>query len=66
MTDRDVAFAEIFHDIGGKNVVHKSGILETSENAVVIYNYSAGLLTAVLKCKQTVICGADNITLFAE
>ena len=53
MTDSGCSAAERFKYILCKNITDKSEVFMITENAVVIQNYSAGLLTSVLECVQT-------------
>ena len=58
--NRHIAVSEAFKHIGCKYIVYKTYVLVIRKYAVVVYNYTAALLSAMLKRKQTVIGRARN------
>ena len=61
VADSHTALAEGVHDRGGENLVDKADVLIRGENAVVVDNYAAAFLTAVLKGKKAVIGGGGHV-----
>ena len=66
MTDGNHALAEAVEYLRGEHVVHQSRIFIASKNPVVVYDNTAGFLTAVLERKQPVIRGVRDIGFFVR
>ncbi len=64
MTDCDISFTEGIYDFTGKDIVYKPYVFISAENAVIVNDNSARLLSTVLKCVKSVVDSAGDIALF--
>ena len=61
VTDRHIAVAQALYHLRRENIVYKTGVFIRCKNSVVVNNYSARLLSAMLQGKQPVVRSACNI-----
>ena len=64
MTDRHVAFAQLFERLVREDVVDEAHVFVGLEDAVVVDDDARRLLPAVLQGKERIVCGRGDRLLF--